>query len=562
MPDIREQTLLDQMDASRFAVMRANPLGARIRLGIRRLVVQTSVPPLSYLYTAIYRWHLAYALRVLRKYPGVHSIYVTGGMSSADMRPGISDIDLVVNGEWNDEQQTQVAYAMRRLSALSPLYDAQLGGNAHTISSLITMYETDYFFQFRLNLGRTRWKRIYGEDLFALLPPLAEEKIAGGYYSEVRLWWEQFVDSAFGFGVTSSDEIFRNSIAYKTVVGIQKMDLALRGRLVRGSREEVIQDVIDHTPSAEEKSFLKRLQTSADRRYLRFEGDAQEEAFRYLMALMERIHEELPGSSTFQPVAGGIELDASAEDMMIAESSRKHIEATVASLKAEWIGYRSASVVPSLSFFYPDDLLLMIEVDPSQLPTVKQIRELCRRQLDAAPKLRQRVALFLLLPHGAYQLEILSSSEFWHHTLCQPANPEVFALLGRPEVLIDGITERQSATPVWTRFASDQVKEEITVRRAAFSKAAEGASTLSSLDLLRNLWRQVQLEIIFRSSESGKISVPLTVPAMLRTLRSWGLPESSIFNRLAAAYRSEMEGVPANAHALLPEVMELLVMFQ
>ncbi|HEY0796052.1 MAG TPA: nucleotidyltransferase domain-containing protein [Acidisarcina sp.] len=562
MPDIREQTLLDQLDASRFAVMRTDPLRARIRLAIRRLVVMTSVAPLSYLYVGIYKLHLKYALRVLSKFPGVHSIYVTGGMTSGDMVPGISDIDLVVVGKWNDEQQMRVSYAMRRLSALSPLYDAQLGGNAHTISSLITMYETDYFFQFRLNLGRTRWKRIYGEDLFTLLPPLAPEKVAGGYYSEVRLWWEQFVDSAFGFGVTSRDEIFRNSIAYKTVVGIQKMDLALQGSEITGARKEVIQAVINQTSDAEEKGFLLRLQRSADHRFLNFEGNAQEQAFRYLIGLMERIHQRLPGALTFQPLPEAVDLDASAADMMICESSHQHLHGVVSLVSKEWPGYISASVVPSLSFFYPDDLVLMIEVNPSKLPTVDQIRELCRRQLEAAPGLRQRVALFLLLPHGAYQLEILSSAEFWHHTLCQPANPEVFALLGRPEFLIDGTTQRKPADPVWTRFASDQVAEEITVRRSAFSKAAEAAGTLRSVDLLRNLWRQVQLEIIYRSAESGTISLPLTVPAMLRTLKSWGLPEDSVFTRLADGYRSEMDGVPVDAHAMLPEVMELLVMFQ
>ncbi|HEY0758561.1 MAG TPA: hypothetical protein VGD59_04810 [Acidisarcina sp.] len=568
MPDIREQTLLDQMDASRYAIMRSNPLRARIRLAVRRFVVATSVPPLSYLYKAIYRLHLWYALRVLRRFPGVHSIYVTGGLSSDEIRPGISDIDMIVNGDWTDEEQMKVAYAMRRLSALSPLYDAQLGGNAHTLSSLVTMYETDYFFQFRLNLGRSRWKRLYGEDLFALLPPLSEEKIAGGYYSEIRLWWEQFVDSAFGSGVTASDALFRNSISYKTVVGIQKMDLALRGKAVSASRKEVIAQVLEETGSEEDRSFLTRLERSAERRHLRFEGadggpdgDVHEESFAYLMRLMERIHKHLGEAATFQTVPGEVLIDAVPGEMMVADSSRIYVTELVTYLKREWQGYRSASMVPSLSFFYPDDLPFLIEVDPAQIPTVRQIKALCAMHATAR-QLPQRVALFLQLPYGAYQLEILSSAEFWHHTLCAVANPEMYSLLGKAEFVVDGVSQHTAAAPSWTRFAAAQLLEEITVRRAAFSKAAEGAASLSSLDLLRNLWRQVQLEIVVRSSESGQILVPLTVPAMLRTLRSWGLPEDSIFSRLAAAYDSEMAGSKVDVHAMMPEVMELLVLFQ
>lgn len=579
MPDIRESTLRDRMDATRFLVLRSAAWRARVRLGVRRLVVRTSVPPLTHLYRAMYRLHLLYAVRVLRRLPGVHSIYVTGGLGAGEMIPGISDIDLAVHGNWTDDEQMRVASAMRRLSAMSPLFDPQLGSSTHTLGSLVDLYSTDYFFQHRFDVGRTQWKRVYGEDLFALLPPASQEKAAGGYYSEVRIWWAQFVYSAFGSGVTATDSLFRTSIAYKAVAAIQQMALAVREDAfhesalpggkpsssfdnvpLRDWRGTVLRHVLDRTQDKDERDFLLRLQRCRANRYLHFEGDVQGESFPYLIETMERLHRDLALAVTFQPVANSVRVDAAADELLLAPGTHDHVSAIIAEVKGHWAGYRKAYLVPSLSFFYPDDLLLMIDVDPQQLPTIAEIRELCRTHVPAGP-LRQRIALFLLLPQGGYQLQIQSSTELWHHTVCPLANPELFCLLSRPGFLIDGIATRSDKPPVWTRFAQDQLTEEITVRRAAFGKDPSGAANLSSLDLLRNLWRQVQLEIVAKSAHSGEVIVPLTLAAMLRSLRSWGLPADSIFDRLADAYRSEMAGSAVDVNAMLPEVMQMLVMF-
>lgn len=125
--------------------------------------------------------------------------------------------------------------------------------------------------------------------------------------------------------------------------------------------------------------------------------------------------------------------------------------------------------MPSLSFYYPDDLVLLLEVDPAELPTVAQIRQLCRHSIDGGSRLIQRVAPYLLLAEGAYQLEILGEVELWHHTFHPLANPETFALIQRREFVVDGGPRGLSEPPVWTRFASDLIDEELMIIRRSFS---------------------------------------------------------------------------------------------
>ncbi|MGD0942111.1 MAG: hypothetical protein ABR905_20650, partial [Terracidiphilus sp.] len=223
-------------------------------------------------------------------------------------------------------------------------------------------------------------------------------------------------------------------------------------------------------------------------------------------------------------------------------------------------GYRTSYLMPCMSFFNLDDLVLLLDVDVHRLPSVLQIRQLCRYALDHAGSLPQRVALFLLLPEGAYQLELVSSIEQWHHTLCPAANPAVFASLDRAEFLLDGEPRPSAVSAVWSRFASDLVDEELLIRRAALAKIAESGD-IASPELLRNLWRHLQLEIVQHTAQEGTAILPITAAAVERNLYCLGIAENSIFARLRQAYESEIQGHAADIRPLLPELTGVIASF-
>lgn len=558
MPDLRENVLLNHMEASRLTAAPGSRLWSHIKLAVRWLVVATSGSPLRYVYAAIYRAHVAYALRVLKRLPGVQSIYLTGGAAIDDIKPGISDIDLTVIGEFSSEEQSRVSETLRRLSRLSPLYDTVLSRCVQTLSDLRSLYETDYFFQYRFDQGRSRWKLLYGEAVFDHLPHVPEERRAGGYYTEMRTWWCYFLKSAFGSTVLAHDDIFRKSVAYKAYSGVLTIRLALETGEVEVSRKKAIERALSRSEGVE-RAFLGRLTRSANRRHLSFEGDIQEETFRQLIALMEDTHARIAATPGFHAVeAFGMHIDGSADEMLRTEAADAHIAEVIAHVKREWKGYRAAFLVPSLSFFYPDDLVLLLEVDGCELPSVRQIRNLRRFHAKRASGLPQRVALFLLLPNGAYQLEVVSDIELWHHTLSPAANPEVFAFLHRPEFVLDGNARAGAPAPIWSRFANDLVNEEITIRRAAFGKTgAAAAGALSSLEILRNLWRHMQLEIIERSVKFGFVYLPLTLPAMQRAFEMSETSAGPLLDQLREAYESELQGKTTDVQALLPQLMAL-----
>ena len=560
MADIRETVLLDHMDTARFRKKPSSPFRDKLKMALRTFVVATADTPLGPVYHAIYRAHVRHAVRTIKKLPGVHSIYVTGGMANGEIQPGISDIDLTVNGVWTEEEQARLTDALKRLSGQSPLYDSLLSQSSQSLDSLQSLYATDFYFQFLFDRGRTRWKRLYGDDIFAMLPAVPADRIGGGYYMELRTWWCFFLKSAFGFGPTATNELFRNSITYKAAASLLMCKAYFDGQPPASSRLDIMQRAADRAEGAD-KDLLQRLIAGNAARHRHFVGDIQQETCGFILRQMEAVHAELGNNASFQPLKlDGIHIDGSASEMMVSAPARSFVDAVVARVKAEWKGYLSAYLVPCLSFFYPDDLVLLLDVRAGELPSVQQIRDLCAFAIDQAPALTQRVALYLLLPEAAYQLEIVSVIELWHHTLCRQANPEVFALLERQEFVIDGSPRSASAAPIWTRFASALVDEEINIRRSAFGKAAT-AGDIPSMELLRNLWRQLQLEIVQRSTQRGFCVLPMTVPSVLRMLQHFAIPGGDILERLREAYQSELNGHPVDVRPMIPELMALFAAF-
>lgn len=556
MAEIRELLLEDHMGASLFRLPGWGRMASALKLALRRFVVLTAGTPLRFFYRAAYRIHVRYALRKLKQLPGVRSIYVARGVASGDILYGVSDIDLVVLGDWSDAEHAQVMSVLRRLSATSPLFDASLWQHAHAVSAMRDLYATDFYYQFRFDQGRTQWKLLHGEDVLASLPPIPVDRVAGGYYMDVRNWWDAFTKSALGTGVTARDSIFQHSIAYKAAAEIVNKALALEDGSIEHARQKGIEKALARAAGAD-REFLTRLRVSAEKRHLSFSGDIRQETLQFILRTLETINLKIADTPAFAPLVDSMSVDAPVEEIFRTTAANEQISEVLGHVKRNWSGYQGAAVVPSVSFFNLDGLILLIKVDPADLPHVRQLRELCGMYARASSKLRQRVALSLLLQEGAYQIESVSYLELWHLVISPAANPDIFSLLSTGDFAIDGAPQTWSRTPVWTKFAGALIEEEITVRRAAMVKPNAGGS-LSSLELVRNIWRQLQLEVIERSTKAGQAFIPLTPEAVQRALLAAGFPGIPALDRLLKCYRAELEGQTSDVQPLIAEIMAVL----
>jgi len=116
----------------------------------------------------------------------------------------------------------------------------------------------------------------------------------------------------------------------------------------------------------------------------------------------------------------------------------------------------------------------------------------------------------------------------------------VFLQLANPESAIDGSARPIGSPVVWTHFAAALIDEEVGVRRAA-AAAMSGDASMTSIELVRNIWRQIQVEVVQRTQTTHPV-IPLTPRAVQRALARLGVPDNPALDQLREVYEAELNG--------------------
>jgi len=532
---------------------------SRAKALLRWVVVATAGTPLKHFYRWVYRAHVRCVVWVAKGFAGTGCVYSTRSVGKEDIAFVVSDVDMVVIGEWPEEEQIRLMRRLGTLAALSPLYDSGLWQQVHNRISFRNLWETDYFFQSRFDEGRRQWKLEYGTDIAASLPAVPEERRGGCYYMEVRSWWLHFIASTFGEGPTARDAVFRNSIAYKSVTEILEIAHLLNGGTPAASRREALRGSISRA-SGHERDSLERLEDSARKNHRAFRGDVQDESLRLLLPAIERIHSKLINLPSFAAV-GEFTVDAEPEEVLRAPESIAYARGLIHKLAQHWPAYRAAYLAPSASCFAMDSLLLLIELNAAaMLPSIHELREICALHLRSRAESPQPITLYLLLSSGAVQLEFVNFNEMWRVLIFPPSSPDVFTLIKRQEFVIDGEPCQSNEEPVWSKFAYDVALEEVNVRRSVLSMVTPDVFP-SPIEILRNVWRHLQLEALLRTADGGSARFPLSPTAVRRQLAGLGLSNDRLLISLEEAYQSELQGRTSNVRTLIPEIVDYLKSF-
>ncbi len=525
------------------------------KLLVRKFVLATSFPPFLYIYRFIYQMVILMTLGIFKKYPAIKAVYLRRGGAKGEIVPLVSDIDFAVIGEQMDEESKKELYfAYDRLAQTTTLLDQTL--EVYDEETFYTHYESIDYFQYRFMEGKKTWKLLYGKNYLADLPELPIEKMYGGFYTEIKVWWALFAWRFFQARKYNEEAVTRNNACYKTVSEILKMNLALNHGILEFDRKEALRQ---SKPlfSTKEKTFLEKLENMERKGFRPGYPAIVDETKDFLIDYLDSFYKEFqnhPYARSLKEITQRV--DCPEDELSLSEEDRVYIEQLVDYVKEKWAyKYRGAYLVSS-SYFNIDELLLMVVVNPKQLPTVGELTELHLSYLSLYPRLRSQVKLFLLLPNAALQIDPDDFKKSWQSILCPPCNPELFELLDRPEFVLNGEGYRQGTNPVWTPL----VKRFFWEEKMLFYELLENPSIykLNSLDFLRIFWKTLQLFIMNRSVKSGEILYPLTPPAIERALAGDGIQLPDQLKSLSNAYADEINGKTTNIAALIPPAIHFL----
>ena len=518
---------------------------------LRWWLAATSFPPLLWVYRAVYRLLIRWAVRRFTSFPGTRAVYLMRGMTGEEVLPGVSDIDFTVIGEWQEEERHRLMDSYRRLARWIPLYDPIL--SAHTPQEFASRYQTSHHFQFRFTEGMDSWKLLAGADYLRRLERLPWNRCFGGLHTETKVWWSRFARCVYAPDQGLADRVFDNSLCYKAASEILRVELALAGQPLV-SRRQALEEA-GRRLDGEAAAYLEKLRRCAGRRHLRYEGPIREDTQKFLLGRLEEMHRRMESHPGLEPAEGvTIGVDSAAEERFRPQPEEALAAGMVEYARRNWAGsYRAAYLASGLGFAM-DEALLLLEVDPACLPATAQIRALGRLADQAGSSPRRRVNVFLLLGAGAYQVQVHDLTKTWQALLAPGPNPDVFLAL--PQVRLDGHATRPLPRLRWTRPVADFIAEERTLFREVLDDPV--VYKANTLDFLRMFWKYLQLSAIAASVASGEVVFPQTPPAVRRALARCALPQAPFLERFEAAYRRELQGVPEDIGRHVPAAVSYL----
>jgi len=509
MADIRELMILDPGSTEAGAERGVIRAMTDFKMAVRRLVVRSSRNPIARTaYLAVYKAHLWVVKTLGRRYAGTRAVYLTSGMARGDFNIGVSDIDIAMYGNWTDQRQFRLMKIFGVLTLALPLFDRRSLASISSVKDLKELCRTDMFMALNHAVGARQWKLLYGEHVLAELPEIAAERFSACVYMDVRRWWSTLARTAFGQDITARDPIFQNTICFKSVAGMLEAEKMLDGDFPESPRKELLQQEMQRTPDP----ALQVLLDSAERHFLDTRPDPCGPTVRWFLSHAERFHERLlekPSFVSFCPVRR----EGTADERIIAPVAMALAQRLSQLAHTSWSNFRAAYLVPAFVLPSVDSLALLLEVD-GDAPPAELLRRLCLERMKA-PSPPQRLAVFVLMRHAAYQLDIAGTLDFFHYTLTPRTAPDVFLALADPAFLLQGEPRQQLDTPRWTPMAHELFQEELTARRGAHARFGI-SSRSAAIENIRNLWRLLQLIAIEHSLESGEIHLPTTLAAVSR----------------------------------------------
>lgn len=522
---------------------------------LRRFVLATSFPPFLQLYRILYQAAAALAVRMFRHYGAVRSIYMRRGGARGDILPLVSDIDFaVITGPMSDADRADLYDEYESLVRRTTVLDKSL--ELYSEEEFFRDFERDDYARFRFTEGKRTWRLVYGRDYVKELPDLSPDELASGLFTEIKVWWALFGWRFFQARKYNDETVTRNNVCFKTVGEVLRMDLALRGKGLAQSRLEAFEKAVPLLNDSA-RSFVRLVEGIPKTRYRLRRESLVEETMGFLLGHLDSGCDRFTSHPLASPLGSGeqvIEYDRSESHRGQREDSL--IDRVAGHVRSNWAcGIRNVRVTPG-AYFNVDELVLFIEPAFDTRPTVGEVTGLNLALREVPSLLRERIRIFLLLPHAAFQLDPQDLMKSWQTILVPYCNPDVFELMGRKDSLVTGEMTALRQGPARTPLVEHFFRAEKTL----FYELLDHPSVykLCGLDFCRIFWKAAQLVVLNRSAARGSVLYPMTPPAISRALSAEGVAIPGPLLDLDPIYREELRGVERDVGEFIPAAVDYL----
>ena len=164
------------------------------KVTLQKIAVRTNFRPFTWIYRALYAAAIHTIVYVLKRQPGIISIYLVSSLAAGDCVYGLSDIDLVIVVDEEKETKGAVAKVYKNLSRLIPMlrYDELAVYDRGQIRQ--NYRQGDLWFKYKLFSGcKKNGKLLYGVDILRDFPEPAGIERNEPILGHLAFLWQLFL---------------------------------------------------------------------------------------------------------------------------------------------------------------------------------------------------------------------------------------------------------------------------------------------------------------------------------------------------------------------------------
>ncbi len=217
---------------------------SRLKLMLQGFAVRTQFPPFVWLWRLVYAAATRLCTCRLARLRGLRALYLLRGMTHGRPVWGLSDIDMIALVE-HEEDAPAVKAAHRRLGRFAPM----LAGHEIAVWSrqrLRLMYRHSPWTRSRFDSERPHWRRLWGEDLNAVIPPFGDDR-RDVIWEELFITWGYFL-LTLSQEAAGSPRWYCRYTLYKLVAETARYALVAGGGDPNVGREEALDQAIEAFP--------------------------------------------------------------------------------------------------------------------------------------------------------------------------------------------------------------------------------------------------------------------------------------------------------------------------
>jgi len=495
----------------------------------------------------------------------VVSIYLRRGAAKKEVVYGLSDIDLLVITDDQNEQQPQnrdkaeVTSVYNRLRHFIPLFgEADKELEVYSISEFFQLYAESDFFRYRFNEGKYTWKLLFGKDLVRDFPELPDKELYLPATEELRIWWP-LLNTELG-SKCAYPQFQRKYLWYKAISEASKVYLFICHGERINDREVALARVREYL-TYEQNCYVDKIQW-----YLKNLTSKEDLILDNLMKLFieligkafDEMERKVYGDSKGKTA---ILNNLNYHDLIVDSNVPNLIQKLETHVKGELGPYLDyVALIPQAEFgldvLYNSDIDSFYVVLVSRdFPPVEKLRGVnLLFQENPSP---QSIKPFII--HGNIALSLKADS--CYQCIKSPKQcPLFFSLVSHVPLNLFKKSGKTQSRPIQSNLPPNTFEDSITRRIARINTTISNKNIykMKELDFLRFFWGAARTKLLAYSLESDQIRIPVTSKQIHEMLVRFFPEDSDWLNDLYAEYKKELLRRESDAYRFFTKSIDFL----